>query len=131
MQYLCIDILSFETPSIKAPFSTISNYFSMARQKNDGRGRLGGRQKGTPNKSTSTLREIISEQWRRYADGGQFQKDIDALDPATRAVVMEKYASYIAPKMKSMDVDVTHNVSKTIEDRLRDLCGETDDRDAY
>ncbi len=55
----------------------------MARQKNDGRGRLGGRQKGTPNKSTSSLREIISEHWQHYQDSGQFKKDLDALDPQT------------------------------------------------
>lgn len=98
----------------------------MARQKNDGRGRLGGRQKGTPNKVTSSVREAIANQWRRYQESGQFQEDLDALDPATRASVMEKYAQYISPKMKSMDVGVTHSVNLTIEDRLRELCGESD-----
>ena len=33
----------------------------MTRQKNDGRGRLGGRQKGTPNKVTATLREWVAD----------------------------------------------------------------------
>lgn len=101
----------------------------MARHKNDGRGRLGGRQKGTPNKSTSSLREIITEHWRSYHESGQFAEDLEALDPATRAVVMERYAQYIAPKMKSVDMDVNHNVNRTIEDRLRELCGETDESD--
>ncbi len=99
----------------------------MARPKNDGRGRLGGRQKGTPNKSTSTLKEILAEHWQWYQDSGKFREDIEAVDPATRASLMEKYAQYIAPKMKSVDVDVTHNVKVTIEDQLRHLCGEDDD----
>lgn len=99
----------------------------MARQKNDGRGRLGGRQKGTPNKSTSSLREILAEHWRKYQESGQFADDLEALDPATRATIMERYAQYIAPKMKSVDMEVTHNVNLTIEDRLRELCGENDD----
>lgn len=98
----------------------------MPRQKNDGRGRLGGRQKGTPNKSTSTIREAIAAQWQRYQDSGQFQEDLEALDPATRANVMEKFAQYISPKMKSVDVDMTQRTTITIEDRLRELCGETD-----
>ena len=31
----------------------------MARPKNDGKGRMGGRQKGTPNKATGNLRDFI------------------------------------------------------------------------
>ena len=96
----------------------------MARHRNDGRGRLGGRQKGTPNKSTSYLREIISEQWKHYQESGQFKKDLEALDPQTRAVVMERYAQYIAPKMKSIDMDATNTTRITIEDKLRQLSGE-------
>ena len=98
----------------------------MARQKNDGRGRLGGRQKGTPNKSTSTLREIISKHWQRYQESGQFEEDLEALDPQTRAVVMERYAQYIAPKMKSIDMDATVTTRLTIEDKLRQLSEEED-----
>lgn len=98
----------------------------MPRQKNDGRGRLGGRQKGTPNKSTATIREAIAAQWQRYRESGQFQEDLEALDPATRIVVMERYAQYVSPKMKSVDVDLTQRTTITIEDRLRELCGESD-----
>ena len=98
----------------------------MARQKNDGRGRLGGRQKGTPNKSTSALREIISKHWQRYQESGQFEEDLEALDPQTRAVVMERYAQYIAPKMKSIDMDATVTTRLTIEDKLRQLSEEED-----
>lgn len=100
----------------------------MGRNKNDGRGRLGGRQKGTPNKTTSTLREAIAEQWKRYQESGQFKKDLDALDPQSRAVIMEKYAQYISPKMKAVDVEMNMNATVlTIEDKLRRLCGEDDE----
>lgn len=99
----------------------------MARQKNDGRGRLGGRQKGTPNKTTTSLREILAQHWIKYQESGQFEKDLDALEPAARATIMERYAQYIAPKMKSVDMDVRHNVRLTIEDRLRELCKEPGD----
>ena len=99
----------------------------MARQKNDGKGRIGGRQKGTPNKTTATMREHIAATWKNYTESGQFQSDLEALDPATRAVIMEKYAQYISPKMKSVDVDVTQRTVLTIEDRLKELCGETDE----
>lgn len=88
--------------------------------------KTGGRQKGTPNKSTSEIREAIATQWQQYRQSGQFEDDLQALDPATRVCVMEKLAQYIAPKMKSMDLDVSHSVSLTIEDRLRQLCEDSD-----
>ena len=99
----------------------------MGRKKNDGRGRLGGRQKGTPNKTTSTIKEAIAESWRLYQDSGQFQRDIDALDSQSRVVIMEKYAQYISPKMKAVDVDMNVKGSViTIEDELQQLSEEND-----
>ena len=95
----------------------------MARQKNDGRGRLGGRAKGTPNKPTSSMRQIITDCWDSYIGTGQFEEDLQELDPATRIAIMEKFAQYIAPKMKTVDIDMQASVSQvTIEDRLRQLC---------
>ena len=84
--------------------------------------KTGGRQKGTPNKTTSTIREAIAAQWQRYQDSGQFTEDLDALDPQTRAVIMERYAQYVPPKIKSVDVDMKQQVRLTIEDRLAALC---------
>lgn len=98
----------------------------MARKKNDGRGRMGGRQKGTPNKLTSTVKSIIQDRWQWYADSGTFEEDLHELDPATRASLMEKYAQYIAPKMKSTEVDINLEGGVTIEDALRELSGDDD-----
>lgn len=88
---------------------------------------MGGRQKGTPNKSTTQLREILSEQWKKYYESGNFEEDLKKLKPLARALLMEKYAAYLAPKMKSVDLDVTGNVQvQTIEDRLKELIEETE-----
>lgn len=95
--------------------------------KNDGRGRLGGRQKGTPNKTTSTIRDSITMLLEEYHGSGKFSQDLSMLDPETRICVMEKYAQYVCPKMKSVDIDMTFSGTvHTIEDRLRELCGGTD-----
>lgn len=96
----------------------------MPRQKNDGRGRLGGRKKGVPNKATAPFKELIAEHWRQYEESGQFATDLQELDPSTRATLMEKYAQYIAPRMKSVDLDISHDITLTIEDQLRKLCGD-------
>lgn len=58
----------------------------MGRKVNDGRGRIGGRAKGTKNKPAEPL-----DSWaaglinRRRA---QFEKDLDALTPQERAAVL-------------------------------------------
>ena len=55
----------------------------MARQTNDGRGRLGGRAKGTPNKN---LNEWVNCFIKR--NRAQFEDDFKTLTPQERAAVM-------------------------------------------
>lgn len=89
---------------------------------------MGGRAKGTPNKTTTQLREFLADHWRKYYESGDFEKDMKSLAPHVRAILMEKYASYVAPKMKSIDLDVSGNVNvQTIEDRLAELAREEDE----
>lgn len=57
----------------------------MARPKNDGRGRIGGRAKGTPNKPQN-LNEWVSGFIRR--NRAQFEDDFKTLSPQERAAVM-------------------------------------------
>ena len=58
----------------------------MARQKNDGRGRIGGRAKGTKNKPQPALLD--------WADGfitahrAQFERDFESLTPQERAAAL-------------------------------------------
>lgn len=40
----------------------------MTRVKNDGRGRLGGRTKGTPNKTTSAIKDCITNILEEYTN---------------------------------------------------------------
>lgn len=61
----------------------------MARNTNDGRGRIGGRQLGTPNKRITTdeiadyVSGLFTAKRRR-----QFAKELDELQPADRCKVM-------------------------------------------
>ena len=68
----------------------------MARQKNDGRGRLGGRAKGTPNRVTGTVREWLSELIDR--NRAQIEADLATLDPKTRLFMLEKLMQYVIPR---------------------------------
>ena len=57
----------------------------MARQANDGRGRMGGRAKGTPNKPQN-LNEWVNCFIKR--NRAQFEDDFKTLSPQERAAVM-------------------------------------------
>lgn len=86
----------------------------MARQKNDGRGRIGGRSKGTPNKVTSTVKDWISQ--LIDDNRSQIEKDIKKLSPKDRLQVFEKLMQYVIPKQQSVRADV--DFSKLTETQL-------------
>ena len=58
----------------------------MGRLANDGRGRMGGRAKGTPNKPPQPLNEWVNDFIRR--NRAQFEDDFKTLSPQERAAVM-------------------------------------------
>ena len=86
----------------------------MARQKNDGKGRIGGRTKGTPNKVSSTVKDWISQ----LIDDNrvQIEKDIKKLSPKDRLQMFEKLMQYVVPKQQSVRADI--DLSKLSETQL-------------
>lgn len=74
----------------------------MARLKNDGRGRLGGRVKGTPNKVTGTLKGWITDLIN--SNRLQMEKDLEKLKPKDRLVFFEKLMQYVIPKQAAQQV---------------------------
>ena len=59
-----------------------------------------------------------------------FDADTLALKPAERVAAELKLLEFHTPKMKAVEVDMEARVSvNTIEDRLRELCGEVDDEE--
>lgn len=75
----------------------------MPRKANDGRGRLGGRAKGTPNKSTSDLKNWLSGVLNENRN--QFEKDLKNLLPEERIRVLSGLFNYIIPKQQSLSVE--------------------------
>jgi hypothetical protein len=78
------------------------------RKKNDGRGRLGGRVAGVPNKVTTDLKTWVAS----ILDDGreQFEQDLKALEPAERVRVYTNLMNYVLPKQQAANtqtVDLT------------------------
>ena len=69
------------------------------RKKNDGKGRMGGRKAGTPNKVTGTVKEWIAS----IIDGNrkQFEDDLEKLEPGERVRIISNLLQYVTPKMQS------------------------------
>ena len=106
----------------------------MPRQKGDGRGRLGGRQAGTPNKD-KPLKNFLRQHSIDYFtpsieqtdDNGnktgklisQFDIDCSCLDTASRVDAELKLLKFHTPQMQSTSVDMTivddnHTISERI-----------------
>lgn len=92
----------------------------MARQKNDGKGRMGGRQKGTPNKVTASVKDWVAgviDKNRR-----QMERDIKALEPKDRLLMLEKLMQYVIPKQQAVSAEV--DFSRLSDEQLNTLVDE-------
>lgn len=115
---------------------------SRGRQKGDGRGRLGGRAPGTPNKD-KPLKTFLREHSLTYFtpskpeldDKGkptgrivsQFDIDIAALDPVDRADAEIKLLKYHTPQMQATSVDMAVvDANITLSERLARLASGED-----
>lgn len=105
--------------------------------------KTGGRQKGTPNKENPLKgylrahslayfepKEQVDEETGEKFIASEFDMDMEALDRNERASLELKLLEFHTPKMKAVEVDMdVHGTVHTIEDTLRQLCGETDEDD--
>lgn len=109
----------------------------MPRKKGDGRGRLGGRQPGTPNKD-KPLKTFLRQHSVEYFtpsieetdESGkptgrmlsQYDIDIRGLDPESRVDAELKLLKFHTPQMQSTSVDMTVvDANQTLVERLARL----------
>mgnify|MGYP006872994575 CR=1 FL=1 len=76
----------------------------MPRQKNDGRGRLGGRVKGVPNKRNAALKEWLSALLNDNRD--LIEADFKQLSPADRVRFVASILPYVVPKLQAVEARV-------------------------
>lgn len=91
----------------------------MARHKEDGRGRLGGRQRGTPNKLTQTLRERIDNLLQDNFE--TIQADFTQLSPRDRLFFYERLLQYVLPKRQQTAIDLQQISDEQITDLATNL----------
>ena len=87
----------------------------MAGGRQKGTIKTGGRQKGSPNKVTSAVKECISKMLTDYTNSETFLKDFSELEPKERLMIAEKLMNYVVPKMQSVAVeDVNKDKNSTV-----------------
>ena len=87
----------------------------MAGGRQKGTIKTGGRQKGSPNKVTSAVKECISKMLTDYTNSDTFLKDFAELEPKERLMIAEKLMNYVVPKMQSVAVeDVNKDKNSTV-----------------
>ena len=82
--------------------------------------RTGGRQKGTPNKITKSVREKLEKIVTRNMR--TIQRDLDNIaDPKDRLIILEKFMAYVVPKQSAVKAEI-NNLSpddvQTVTDSL-------------
>ena len=93
----------------------------MPRPKGDGRGRLGGRAKGTPNKVNKGRRELIAQflddNWGEFVD--LYKKST----PAKKQEIYMEMLPYTTPKLQAIEMKEAEP-AKTFADELDELSEE-------
>lgn len=99
----------------------------MARAKNDGKGRMGGRTKGTPNKVSSEVKNALAPIVMAYVNGeglgdtkAKLAEDLEAMQPAERAKVMKDLIPYVIPKLSAVEIKDAVPV-KTFREELDEM----------
>jgi len=90
----------------------------MGRKKNDGRGRLGGRQPGSQNKVTKDLKEWITK--TITSQQATIEKDFEALESKDRIMLFEKLLAYVVPRRQSIDVSQEYKELERLLNTLPD-----------
>ncbi|MFR9525592.1 MAG: hypothetical protein SNI91_05470 [Rikenellaceae bacterium] len=84
--------------------------------------KTGGRQKGTPNRATSTTREWISQLLDSNRE--QIEQDLQKLEPKDRLQVLEKFMQYAVPKIQRMELtgrDEKDLIPASLQKDMQDL----------
>lgn len=89
----------------------------MSRQKNDGKGRLGGRKAGTPNKATATTREWIQALLEENQDS--IREDLRNMSAKDRVTALLSLIPYVTPKQ--MATTATVAIERLGEEQINEL----------
>ena len=78
--------------------------------------KTGGRQKGTPNRTTKNIKEAINLIVSNNID--RLQDDIDSLEPKERIKVIIDFLPFVVPKLQSVQTDAEPEAKEPVTIRF-------------
>lgn len=85
--------------------------------------KVAGRTKGTPNKTTAELRQLVAAIVEKNID--KVNDDLSKMQPKDRVAMLEKLMAYVLPRMQA----ITANVSADVDQISRIDFGKLSDKD--
>lgn len=80
------------------------------------RKKTGGRQAGTPNKTTKEIRDKISDILAEHFTPEKVAENLEAMEPKERLAFLSKLLDYTTPKLQSTQMQLeSETVPKTIK----------------
>lgn len=70
-----------------------------------------GRPKGSANKTTTAVRQLLKGKFEQYFNGGLFDADLAELEAKDRLDTMLKIAPFILPKLQSTSIDTSSDLN--------------------
>lgn len=86
-----------------------------------------GRPKGVPNKVTKSVRAFIGEVIDK--NRRQMVRDLKALEPKDRLIILEKLMQYIIPKQQAQSIDITSLTDEQLTSVINEISNNLTDED--
>ena len=86
-----------------------------------------GRPKGVPNKVTKSVRAFIGEVIDK--NRRQMVRDLKALKPKDRLIILEKLMQYIIPKQEAQSIDITALTDEQLTSVINEISNNLGDED--
>lgn len=86
-----------------------------------------GRPKGVPNKVTKSVRAFIGEVIDK--NRRQMVRDLKALEPKDRLIILEKLMQYIIPKQQAQSIDITALTDEQLTSVINEISNNLGDED--
>lgn len=86
-----------------------------------------GRPKGVPNKVTTSVRAFIGEVIDK--NRRQLVRDLKALEPKDRLIILEKLLQYIIPKQQAQAIDIANLTDEQITSVINEISSGIGDED--
>jgi hypothetical protein len=85
--------------------------------------KTGGRTKGTPNRTTKELKEMIHNIVEVQLD--TIEEDLQDLDPKDRLNILLKLVEYVLPKQREQKIDFSNLSDAEIDELINRITDET------